>query len=142
MFRTQLMKGRSSLGSSLGCGPSYVCSVHYACETARMLTTRYTARHRFTTYYGEPHARLDRDQRRLGPRVAQRPWWMRGLSAALLSAPEQLATEMDLLYVDELLYTNEWRKFIKSRMSDWRQSSVYAAATLMYAPCFSQPSST
>lgn len=49
----------------------------------------------------------------------------------LFLAPEQLATEMDLLYVDELVYTIEWRKFIKARMSDWQQSATYAIATLM-----------
>lgn len=56
---------------------------------------------------------------------------MKALSFVLFQAPDHLAAEMDLLHVDELVYTIHWRKFIKARMADWTQASMYAGATLL-----------
>lgn len=106
-----------------------ICS-NQCISAARIWTV--IARHRFDTYHGQQYARINRDQRRLGPRNTHRPFSLRILEVALFHAPQMLEQELELLHVDDLVYTIHWRKFISARMADWKQASLYATGIMMY----------
>jgi hypothetical protein len=56
---------------------------------------------------------------------------MRMLELVLFRAPQLLEQELELLHVDDLVYTIHWRKFISARMAEWKQASLYATGVMM-----------
>jgi hypothetical protein len=89
------------------------------------------ARHRFDTFYGEHHARISREQRRLGERAATKGFVSRVLDLALFRSPSRIADELETLHVDNIVYTIHWRRFITERLEDWRESFLYTIGVLL-----------
>jgi hypothetical protein len=91
------------------------------------------ARHHYDTFYAEQHARLSCEQRRLDYTAPRQTRTSKVLAAAVLNLGEPIRKEMDLLYADELVYTLRWRKFIASRLADWKECCALSMCILAYA---------
>jgi hypothetical protein len=88
------------------------------------------ARHRFDTFFGEEHARLGREQRRLEYSAPQKTFITKALSTFVFHASDTINSELELLYVDNIVYTIHWRKFIASRLADWTECSTLSMGIL------------
>jgi len=88
------------------------------------------ARHHYDTFCAEQHARLSCEQRRLDYTAPRQTRTSKVLAAAVLNLGEPIRKEMDLLYADELVYTLRWRKFIASRLADWKECCALSMCIL------------
>ncbi|OCH96112.1 hypothetical protein OBBRIDRAFT_363125 [Obba rivulosa] len=95
-------------------------TVYMTCLVARIWVM--IARHRYDHFYGEEHARLCRDQGILGKPAAQLTFGMRFCSALLFNFPNNFRVELELLYVDNLVYTIHWRTFVTELTKGWRDN--------------------
>ncbi|KAI0076092.1 hypothetical protein K474DRAFT_1598760 [Panus rudis PR-1116 ss-1] len=84
------------------------------------------ASHRFQNYYGEEYARLGRDQRRLNKTSWDRTLPMQVCSILLFRFPEQLAGELDNLFVDNLVYSIHWETFATKMLREWQNQLLHA----------------
>jgi hypothetical protein len=89
------------------------------------------ARHRFDTFYGEVYARISREQRRLGARNVRTGMLSSAINLALFRAPARIASELESIHVDSIVYTIHWRRFISARLADWRDSAMGTFAILI-----------
>ncbi|PCH35236.1 hypothetical protein WOLCODRAFT_139818 [Wolfiporia cocos MD-104 SS10] len=93
-------------------------SSHSICVVARLWALVYN--HRYTTHYGEEHSRLSRDQRILDIAEVKRRLPYALLSRMLFNIPNLHLQNLDALYIDQLVYIEQWRKFIRSCRSEWK----------------------
>ncbi len=89
-----------------------------------------TARHKFSTFYGEDHAKISRTQRRFDKARTERTFIVKMCSALLFGMPKTRSAELDLLSVDELTYAVHWREFASELLYGWRESSFLVRATV------------
>lgn len=89
------------------------------------------AKHRFDNLYGEDAARPDRGTRireKLvhidNPLTKIASWMVFGVN-------KRITTEMDSVYVDDMVYTMHWRKFMRKTTDSWRDSRLQSIALIM-----------
>jgi hypothetical protein len=97
--------------------------------TARFLSI--ISRHRYDTFFGEEHARMCREQRRLSYTPPKTDFLMKALSGFVFNASDSIATELEQLQIDEIVYTMHWRKFIGARMAGWQECSQLSTLLLL-----------
>ncbi|KAJ3901872.1 hypothetical protein F5879DRAFT_806447, partial [Lentinula edodes] len=117
---------RSELaGSAHNISISYLCSIREPCYW-------WWSRLRFLHFYGEPGARLDRDQsvHYKAHHHHRRPWWMRSLSPALFSVPDLYYGILSNLWVDGLVHEAAWADFVGKMNEEWQQLILFNTVLL------------
>jgi len=89
------------------------------------------ARHKIDTFYGEQYARISREQRRLGNHERKTNMIICALDAVLFRVPGCLNDQLSDLHVDGIVYTLHWRRFIASRLNEWRDFVLCTTGTLI-----------
>ena len=82
-----------------------------------------TARHRYSTFFGEDYAKISRDQKRYDKPAKQRTLMVKLCSALLFNMPKTRSAQLDLLSLDDLTYVMHWREFAIDLLHGWRESS-------------------
>ncbi|KAI0801229.1 hypothetical protein C8Q74DRAFT_1400073 [Fomes fomentarius] len=82
------------------------------------------ARHRYTTFYGEDFAKLDRDKRRYDNTDPERTVLIKMCTALLFNFPKETAKELDKLISDDVTYGIHWREFADGLLREWREIST------------------
>ncbi|EMD42073.1 hypothetical protein CERSUDRAFT_110625 [Gelatoporia subvermispora B] len=78
------------------------------------------ARHQCDHFYGEQHVRLCRDRGVSRKPVAQANLYMKICSALVFHLHKGLQVELELLYMDTIVYAVEWRTFITEITKRWQ----------------------
>ncbi|KAL0946501.1 hypothetical protein HGRIS_012718 [Hohenbuehelia grisea] len=114
----------------------YIADGHATCVVARLWTI--VANHRFTTHYGDERSRLSRDQSIVltGHDETVPGRFLPNLISRLsLGVSDQYLSKISDMFVDDLIYIDQWQKFIAQCFRDWRMSSLNAFALLiLHAP--------
>jgi len=98
------------------------------CYVARLWST--VASNRFTTHYGQEVSRLSRDQAIIIP-SAEKHWATAAATRALCGVPNAYFSRFDKLYVDELVYEDQWKSFMSETLDDWKLSLSWALPLLI-----------
>jgi hypothetical protein len=77
------------------------------------------ASNRFTTHYGQEVTRLSRDQCILVP-SSEKHWITAAASRVLCGVPNAYFAKFAKLYVDELVYEDQWKSFMSECLGDWK----------------------
>ncbi|KAJ3975702.1 hypothetical protein EV361DRAFT_945956 [Lentinula raphanica] len=91
------------------------------------------SRLRFLHFYGQPAARLDRDQSihdKADRLQNRRPWWMKCFSPALFSAPDMYYRIFSNLWVDNLVHEAAWAEFVNQMNAEWEQIILFNTVLL------------
>jgi len=88
-------------------------------------------RHRFSTHYGQEHARLSRDQSVLDAPEIHRSRMFCGASCLLFKIPNAYLRTLDALHVDNLVYVDQWRSAIVACREEWILYSSWGLALLI-----------
>ncbi|KZT02690.1 uncharacterized protein LAESUDRAFT_815120 [Laetiporus sulphureus 93-53] len=107
-------------------------NVYMICTIARIWSSIF--RHRFTQFHGEAHARLCRFQQRFVP-FAHNGRLIRLCSVLLFGTPHRLSKELELQYIDGVVYHMHWHKFMSSLKKNWLFSSAVSATLLLASVC-------
>jgi len=91
----------------------------------------FIARHKFSTFYGEDHAKISRMQRRFDKARLERTCMLKLFSAFLFGMPKTRAAELESLSVDELTYAVHWREFAIELLNGWRESACLVRGTVL-----------
>ena len=59
------------------------------------------------------------------------PLILRACIGLLFNEPERYLTELDTLWVDELVCIDPWKAFVSSCLSDWKESVSWSFAVLL-----------
>ncbi|KAI5121696.1 hypothetical protein M0805_002089 [Coniferiporia weirii] len=95
------------------------------------------ARHRFMNHYGEENARLSRDQRVLDDSARGSPLMFKLLSKTVFfGIPCTFITELDGLWVDNIVYAESWKQFMPRCLADWKESAVWGVALTLFHAFF------
>ncbi|PIL31933.1 hypothetical protein GSI_06637 [Ganoderma sinense ZZ0214-1] len=100
------------------------CNAYMTWIVARLWGT--ISRHKFSTFYGEDHAKISRMQRRFETVRVERACILKLCSALLFGMSKTRSAELDSLSVDELTYVVHWREFATDLLHGWRESSWVA----------------
>ncbi|GLB42354.1 hypothetical protein LshimejAT787_1103690 [Lyophyllum shimeji] len=102
---------------------------HITCFIARLWHLVY--RHRFSTHYGEQHARLSRDQPILvdTSRESRRIGSMTSLLTFKTS--DAYVARLNDIYTDHLVYAHQWQPFMAKCLKDWGSWSHFALSSLV-----------
>ncbi|KAM5536214.1 hypothetical protein V8D89_010113 [Ganoderma adspersum] len=100
------------------------CNTYMTWSVARLWGT--ISRHKFSTFYGEDHAKISRMQRCFEKARTERTCMLKLCSALLFGMPKTRSAELDSLSVDELTYAVHWREFATELLNGWRESSCVA----------------
>jgi hypothetical protein len=76
------------------------------------------ASHRFSTHYGQEHCRLSRDQTILPIRAVRQHWLPSTLSRLLFGLPANCVDKFESLWIDDMVYVEQWRDFMTSCQED------------------------
>jgi len=101
----------------------------HTCYVGRLWQLVY--HHRFWTHYGEPHARLSRDQAIFEEVDDEIQWTRPILSALTLKTFDTTVQRLDEIYIDRFIYVDQWRPFITSSLKSWQRTSYASAVILM-----------
>jgi hypothetical protein len=77
-----------------------------------------TASHRFSTHYGQEHCRLSRDQTILSAPKRRQHWMSSAMSRLLFGLPANCVDKFESLWVDDIVYVEQWRDFMTSCQED------------------------
>jgi hypothetical protein len=97
------------------------------CFVARLWGT--IASNRFTTHYGQEVTRLSRDQPILVP-TPEKHWITASISRVLCNVPNAYFSKFEKLYVDELVYEDQWKSFMSGCLEDWKLSLSWVSQLL------------
>ncbi|KAI9569947.1 hypothetical protein HD554DRAFT_2313291 [Boletus coccyginus] len=78
--------------------------------------------HRFITYYGQPHAQLDRLQEMFPADVIQHRWLVTVANLPMWGVPLHYLNLLDDLYTNEQVYAEQWTHFMSICLADWTSS--------------------
>jgi len=106
----------------------YVTDGHSTCVIARLWSL--VCHHRYVTHYGQEHARLSRTQAILHG-TSENPYVSAVVSRLSFKASEAYLAQLNDLFVDRLLYVDQWRPFVSGCLHDWRRAGYMACSTLM-----------
>lgn len=89
------------------------------------------ARHRFLNFYGEPNARLSRDQHMVEMPPARCPTPLRPISTLMFNLPSAYVSELESLWVDSLVYADPYKKFMNNCNSEWKEATLGAFGMIL-----------
>lgn len=85
---------------------------------------------RFLHFHGQNAARMDSDRSIHCSTPRPRSWLITILSPIFFWAPEIHLSELDKLWVDEIVYQVSWKRFIDKLQSEWQEFIVFATILL------------
>jgi len=106
------------------------------CIVARLWNEIYHTR--FINFFGEKNARLFRTQ--IKPEEKPPSVWLKIAFLLLFDAPSTHLITLQELWVDEVLYSEGWRKFMEALVADWQDlifwTTVLLAANMSFLAIF------
>ncbi|KAF8814748.1 hypothetical protein BYT27DRAFT_7205702 [Phlegmacium glaucopus] len=85
---------------------------------------------KFLHFYGQPEARLNRDQSVYGTRTNKRTWFIKTISILLFSAPDVHLKLLQKMWVDGIMHKAVWETSLKKVNEEWREFILYATVLL------------
>ena len=82
---------------------------------------------KFLNFYGQPEARLNRDQSVHGIRTNQRTWFIKTLSIFLFSAPDVHLRILQKMWVDGMMHKAVWEASLRKVNEEWREFTLYVS---------------
>ena len=80
---------------------------------------------KFLNFYGQPEARLNRDQSVHGTWTNQRTLFIKTLSIFLFSAPDVHLRTLQKMWVDGIMHKAVWEASLKNLNGEWREFISY-----------------
>lgn len=87
------------------------------------------AHHRAENFYGEAHARLERDHYVFGQPTIRRSWIMTAIFYLFFGIPARTNNALEALYVDDAVYGIHWQKFMSNMIDSWKDSRLMVRRT-------------
>lgn len=103
--------------------------MYITCLTARVWSS--IAHHRAENFYGEAHARLERDHYVFGQPTIRRSWIMTAIFCLFFGIPARTNNALEALYVDDAVYGIHWQKFMSNMIDSWKDSRLMAAFSMI-----------
>ncbi|KAF4583377.1 WW domain-containing protein [Pleurotus pulmonarius] len=88
--------------------------------------------HRFTTHHGQESSRLSRTQSILAPKQYTPNFVSRAMSHLTLGISDVYTRKLDEVFVDDLVYTEQWHQLMQSNTKDWK-ASLQISTLLLFA---------
>ncbi|KIM46848.1 hypothetical protein M413DRAFT_63346, partial [Hebeloma cylindrosporum] len=85
---------------------------------------------RFLNYYGEPHARLERNFSVHGDAINPRTWLIKSISVFLFFAPEVHLSMLQRMWVDGILHKSVWENAFQKMNDEWVEITFLATVIL------------
>jgi hypothetical protein len=92
---------------------------------------------RFLNFYGQPEARLNRDQSVHGTRTNQRTWFIKTISIFLFSAPDVHLRILQKMWVDGIMHRAVWEASLNKVNEEWREFTLYVSRDIPAPTCLS-----
>jgi hypothetical protein len=99
------------------------------CFVARLWS--FVVGNRVHTHYGQRQTRLSRDQAILSEPCSERHWSYDVVSRLLFAVPGFYLSQLDDIYVDALVYADQWQGFMITCRDDWKLSLSWAFPLLI-----------
>ncbi|KAJ7862478.1 hypothetical protein B0H14DRAFT_2505724 [Mycena olivaceomarginata] len=99
------------------------------CTVARLWSL--ICRNRYLTYYGQESSRLSRDQAVLYDPETKNQWVSTVASRISLKTADRYLVQLNDVFVDHLVYSEQWKSMVTSCLQDWRGASHEAFLGLM-----------
>ncbi|KAK0449709.1 uncharacterized protein EV420DRAFT_1750506 [Desarmillaria tabescens] len=111
---------------------------HQTCVTARLWSI--VCNHRFSVYYGQEFSRLSRDQAVLF-HPEGKVFLERMVSFLSLRNSASYSRRLDDLFVDRLVYVDQWRPFMSKCLQEWKDAVLFTSSTfILHVPLALGPS--
>ncbi|KAJ7713702.1 hypothetical protein B0H16DRAFT_1667299 [Mycena metata] len=88
-------------------------------------------RNRYLTQYGQEYSRLSRDQAVLYDPTTKHRWVSAIASRLSFKTSDRYLTKLDDLFVDHMVYIEEWKTMVTGCLQDWRRASQIAFFALI-----------
>ena len=103
-----------------------ICPIH-SCESSLMCFIKGSAK--FFNFYGQPEARLNRDDSVYGHPTNRRTWFIKTISIFLFSAPDVHLENLQKMWVDGILHKAVWEEGLKKATDEWREFILNVSVT-------------
>ncbi|KAJ7741399.1 hypothetical protein DFH07DRAFT_56083 [Mycena maculata] len=107
----------------------HVADGNITCTVARLWSL--VCRNRYLTHYGQEHSRLSRDQAILYSPETKHTWVSTVASRLSFKTSDRYLAQLDDVFVDHLVYTDQWKSLVTGCLRDWRGASNGAFLGLM-----------
>ncbi|KAL4079622.1 hypothetical protein J3A83DRAFT_4185593 [Scleroderma citrinum] len=101
-------------------------------ESARIMGAVGVAHQRFTTFYGEENAQLDRLQQVLPCDAVEYPRATAVCNLVMWGIPRVYLARLEELFINEQIFADHWSTFMSSCLQDWTISLSWAFPVLMH----------
>jgi len=85
---------------------------------------------KFFNFYGQPEARLNRDDSVHGDWTNRRTWFIKSISIFLFSAPDVHLKNLQKMWVDGIMHQAVWEESMKKVTDEWREFILYSTVLL------------
>ena len=82
---------------------------------------------KFLNFYGQPEARLNRDDSIYGHSTNRRTWFIKSISMFLFSAPDVHLENLQKMWVDGLMHKAVWEEGLKKVTDEWQEFILYVS---------------
>ena len=82
---------------------------------------------KYLNFYGQPEARLNRDQSVYGDRTNRRTWFIKSISILLFLAPDFHLKNLQKMWVDKIMHQSVWEGSLKKVTDEWREFILYVS---------------
>ncbi|KAJ7089176.1 hypothetical protein B0H15DRAFT_277895 [Mycena belliarum] len=107
----------------------HISDGNIVCTVARLWSL--VCRNRYLTHYGEECSRLSRDQAILYDPETKHQWVSTVTSRLTFKTSDRYRVQLDDVFVDHLVYTEQWKSMMTGCLRDWRGASHRAFFGLM-----------
>ncbi|KAH9164850.1 hypothetical protein EDB89DRAFT_1892589 [Lactarius sanguifluus] len=102
--------------------------VYHTTGVTRLLS--YFAHWRFLYFHGQDSARLERHKTVYTYPGRERTLLITSLSPALFLAPEGYLRELEKVWIDDVVFERDWRKFVSGLLKEWEQLILSSTVVL------------
>ncbi|KAH8982871.1 hypothetical protein EDB92DRAFT_1952019 [Lactarius akahatsu] len=102
--------------------------VYHTTGVTRLLS--YFAHWRFLYFHGQDSARLERHKTVYTHPDRERTLLITSLSPTLFLAPEGYLRELEKVWIDDVVFERDWRKFISGLLKEWEQLILSSTVVL------------
>ncbi|KAJ7662459.1 hypothetical protein B0H17DRAFT_1020131 [Mycena rosella] len=85
---------------------------------------------KYITHYGQEHSRLSRDQAILFDPEQKHCWISTIMAALTFKTSDRHLTRLDDVFVDHIVYVDQWERLISDCLREWRRSAYGALSGL------------
>ncbi|KAJ6473316.1 hypothetical protein DFH09DRAFT_1057753 [Mycena vulgaris] len=107
----------------------HVADGNITCTVARLWSM--VCHNRYLTHYGQEYSRLSRDQAILYDPETNHQWVSTVASRLSFKTSDRYLAQLDDVFVDHLVYTEQWKVMVTGCLRDWRGASYGAFFGLM-----------